>query len=121
MSMRLRWNHDRFALGQNRSARRSLRVPRAQMLVILEFPIQQPLRIGGGDPSALLGNADRHNFVFVFVDGVEDRCGRQQRDLMLSTASAKQNADSKFFHDSSVWTRVALRVNRRVGSQLLES
>src|ERR1700690_2740065 len=119
--MWLGWNHDRLAFGQNRSPRSRLRITGTQMLVVLNFSTQQPFRIRCRHPSTLFGDADRNNFVLVFVDGVKNRRGREQRDLVLSTAPSKQNADPKFFHDLSVWTRTAFRVNRRVGSQLLES
>src|ERR1700691_1897399 len=78
------------------------------MLAFLKFSLQSPLRIGGGSPSAFLGDADRHNFVFTFVDRAKHRCGREQRDLMLPTPSAKQDADSNLFHGVNVPYRIFL-------------
>src|SRR5580704_1832907 len=106
MSLWLGGDDDRFALGQNCRSRSRLRIASTQMLVILEFSTKQPLRIGRSDPSALLGDADGHYFVLVFVDGVENRRGREQGDLMLSTAPAKQNANSKFFHSFNAGYRI---------------
>src|ERR1700674_506894 len=115
MPLRLRRHHNRFALGQNRSPSSRFRITSTKMCGAgaraRRFPTQQPFRIVGGDPSALLGDADGHNFVFIFVDGVENRRGREQRDFMLSAAPTKQNADSNFFHDLSVWTRGRFAVN----------
>ena len=91
-------NDDRFTLGQNSRSRSCLGIARTQMFVILKFALQQPLRIGRSDPSTLLGDAYGHNFVFIFVDGVENRRGREQRDFMLTAAPAKQDSDSNFLH-----------------------
>src|SRR5580692_9660118 len=106
MFLRLRRHHNRFAFGQNRSSGSRLGIAGTKMLVILNFSLQQPLRISRGDPSALLGDADGHNFVFIFVDGVENRRGREQGDLMLTAAPAKQDADSNFLHGLNVAYRI---------------
>src|SRR5277367_1206121 len=98
MFMRLRGHDDRLALGQNGRSRSRIGIARAQMLVILKFSTQQPLRIVRRDPAAVLGNADGHNFVFILVNGVKDGRCREQRNLMLPAASAKENADSNFPH-----------------------
>ena len=56
----------------------------------------------GGKPAAFLGNADGHDFIFVFVDGVNNGGGGEQRDFVLSAAPAKKDADAKLLHDYSV-------------------
>ncbi len=50
-----------------------------------------------GQPAALPGDADGGYVELVAVDGPQNRCGRQQRDLMLAAAPAKKNAYAKFF------------------------
>ena len=87
--MRLRGNHDRFALRQNRGASSRLGITGTQMGVIFDFSAEQSFRIGRRHPAALLRDTDGHHFIFVFVDGGEDRRGRQQGDFVLSAASAK--------------------------------
>src|SRR4249919_1647828 len=70
----------------------------------------------GRQPSALFGDADRDNFIFRFVDGVDNGRGRKQRDLVLPTSAAEKNSYAEFLHDISVWTRRQDGVNRRYGS-----
>jgi hypothetical protein len=89
------------------------------MRVVFKFSLEQSLCVSRGDPSALLRDANRHDFIFIFVDGVENGCSGEQRDFMLSAAAAKENADSNFFHDLSVWTRDARGVNCGLDSLLL--
>jgi len=55
------------------------------------------LRIGRCHPSSLFGDADGHDFIFVFVDGVENRRGREQRDFMLSLRPPKRMPTRIFF------------------------
>jgi len=105
MPLRLRRNHDGFAFGQDCGPGCGVGITGTEMLVILKLSLQEAFRIGGSDPAAFFGDSDGDDFVFVFIDGVEDRRGRKQRDLMLSAAPAEQDANSKFFHDLSVWTR----------------
>src|SRR5580698_700745 len=76
------------------------------MFTFLKFSLQQPLRIRSSHPSTFLSDADGHHFVFVFVDGVENRRSRKQRDLMLPTAPAKQDADSNLFHGLNMPYRI---------------
>jgi len=75
MPMRLRRHDDGLSLGQDGRAWRRIGVAGAQMLLILKFAAQQALRVRGRDPSAFFGDADRYDFVFRFVNGVENRCG----------------------------------------------
>ena len=51
--------------------------------------MQETLGIGGGQPTTLLADADRDDFVLALIDGVKDRCSGEQRYLVLSTAAAK--------------------------------
>ena len=68
---------------------------------------EQAVRIAGGEPAALLGDADRHHIELAAVDGVEDGGGGEQRDLMLAAAPAKEDADAEFFgHCSSIFAQV---------------
>ena len=53
------------------------------------FSMQETLGIGGGQPTTLLADADRDDFVLALIDGVKDRCSGEQRYLVLSTAAAK--------------------------------
>src|ERR1700722_2801062 len=75
------------------------------------FSPEQTFGIGRGHPSSLLGDADGHYLVFIFVDGVENRRGRKQRDFMLAAAATKEYAHANFFHELLVWTRSACGVN----------
>ena len=43
----------------------------------------------GSEPAAFFGDADGHHFIFVFIDCVEYRCGRKQRNFVLSAAAAE--------------------------------
>src|SRR5205807_950815 len=89
-----------FAFGEKRRARSGLRVSSAELPGILAgcFPQQQELRIRRRQPAAFLGDTNRHNFIFVFIDSVENRGGGEQRDFVLAAASAKENTDANFFH-----------------------
>src|SRR5579864_2062546 len=63
------------------------------------FSLQQALGMCGGDPTALLRDADGDDFALLLVDRVEDGRGRQKRDLVLAATPAKQHSHPKFFHD----------------------
>ena len=54
-----------------------------------------------GNPAAFLGDADRDDIELRFIDCVEDRSGGEQRDLMLTAATAEEDADAKFFQNRS--------------------
>ena len=62
-----------------------------------QLALQQILRVSRRQPAPILGDADGHDFIFVFVDGVENRRSREQRNLMLAAAPAKKNSDAKSF------------------------
>jgi hypothetical protein len=54
-------------------------------------------------PMALLVDGDGDDFEALAVDGLEDRVGGEQRDLMLAGAAAEEDADAEFFlHDFSL-------------------
>ncbi len=57
---------------------------------------QQALRISGGEPLALLGDADGDDFVLCAVDGFEDGGGGEEGDFMLAGAAAEEDADAEF-------------------------
>jgi hypothetical protein len=52
------------------------------------------LGFGGGEPLALLGDADGDYFVFCAIDGVEDGGGGEEGDLVLAGAAAEEDADA---------------------------
>src|SRR5262249_26523630 len=66
--------------------------------IVQGFAPQEALGMRRRQPSPFLGDADRHYFIFVFIDGLEDGGRGKQRDLMLATAPAKENADAEFLH-----------------------
>ena len=55
---------------------------------------EEVLGFGGGEPLALFGDADGDDFVFCAVDGVEDRGGGEEGDLVLAGAAAEEDADA---------------------------
>ncbi len=57
---------------------------------------QKVLGVGGGEPLALLGDADGDDFVFCLVDGFEDGGGGEEGDLVLAGAAAEEDADAEF-------------------------
>ena len=69
---------------------------------------QKLLGVFRSEPAALLGDADWNNFVFRFIDCVENRRRREQRHFVLAAASAKKNAHSQFCHKELVWASAAL-------------
>ena len=98
--------HDHgFSAGEHGRAGRGFGISGAQVLGLVDrLALQQSFRGAGGEPAAFLGDADRHDFVFAFIDGVDHGRGREQRDFVLTAASAEQNSHAQFFHDDSVWT-----------------
>jgi hypothetical protein len=54
--------------------------------------------VGGRDPVALLGDADGGDLILFGIDGLENGCSREQRDLMLAAAAAEEDAYAEFFH-----------------------
>ena len=63
-----------------------------------QLALQQILGVIRSQPAAVFGDADGHDLVFIFIDGLQNRRGREQRNLVLSTAPAEKNADPKLFH-----------------------
>ena len=112
-------NHHRLARGQQRCPGSSLRIAGAKLRrlcgtdtpfgsaqgrpVRLLFAFQQSLRMFRGEPSTVFRDADGNDFVFCFIDCLQNRRRRQQRYFMLAAASAKEDANSKFCHAISVW------------------
>ena len=89
----LGWNDDCFPRREHCGSGSRLRIAGAQMLgIVRRFAFEQPLGVARGDPSALFGDADRHDFVFCFIDRIHDRRSREQRNFVLATATAKQNS-----------------------------
>ena len=60
--------------------------------------MQQSLGIRGRQPAAIFRDADRHHFIFIWIDRFENRSRREQRNFVLAAASAKKNAHPQFFH-----------------------
>ena len=66
----------RLPLSQQRGARRRVGIAGPEMARIVGgLAVQQALGGAGGQPAALLGDADRHHVVFVLVDCVENGGG----------------------------------------------
>jgi hypothetical protein len=59
--------------------------------------IEQAEGLRAAEPAALLVDGDGDDLVALAVDGLEDGCGREQRDFMLAGAATKENADAEFF------------------------
>jgi hypothetical protein len=57
-----------------------------------------------GEPSAFFRDPNRHNFKPSFVDCIEYRGRRQQRNFMLAAPSTEKNSDTKFLQDRSPLT-----------------
>ena len=55
-------------------------------------PFSRPVRVRGRQPAALLGDADGRYVELLAIDRPQNRCRRQQRNLMLAAAPAKKNA-----------------------------
>jgi hypothetical protein len=51
---------------------------------------------------ALLGDADRHSFIFVGIEAANDRSRGCKRNLMLAGAAAEEDADAETFVGSHV-------------------
>src|SRR5271157_925017 len=60
---------------------------------------QQALGVRGRDPSSLLGDADGHDVVLLLINRFQDRGRRQQRNLVLAAAPAKQYTNPEFLHE----------------------
>lgn len=67
-------------------------------------------------PAAVLRDPDWYDLVLLFIDCIQNRCGRKQRYLVLSAAAAKKYTHPYLVHDFPVWTRGQLCVNHRYGS-----
>lgn len=70
---------------------RSLRVTNA-------FSPEQALGIGCCHPTTFFADADRNNFVLVFIDGIEDGSSGKKGNFVLAAAASEQNADLDFLH-----------------------
>ena len=53
---------------------------------------QLPVYIVAGQPFAGFGNANRHDLVFLAIDGIHYPSGGRETDLVLATLSPKNNA-----------------------------
>jgi hypothetical protein len=110
-------HHDRLAAREYGCRLRHIGITGAQVSRLKhEFARQQILRVLGGEPAAILGDADRHDFILLSIDCVENGRGREQRDFVFAAAPAEKNSNSKLFHDDLVCTGRQLRVNRWDGS-----
>src|SRR5208282_5724485 len=98
----------RFARGQQRRPRSSLRIARPKVGLcgagaLARVALQQSLRMFRREPSAVFCDADRNHFVFGFINCVQNGGRREQRHFMLATASAKEDANPNLCHELSVW------------------
>src|ERR1039458_7253438 len=97
---RLRRYHHRLSPSQHRRGLSGFRVASTQVARLKDqLALQQVLGVLRREPAPVLGDADGHDFVFVFVDGLEHRRGREQRNLMLPAPPAKKTSDPKLFHN----------------------
>ena len=55
----------------------------------LKFACEQIFGMLGGQPASFFGDADGNDVIFLFIDGVENGCGGEQRNFMLSAAAAE--------------------------------
>ena len=53
---------------------------------------EEAMGFAGGEPLALLGDADGDYFVLCAIDGVQDRGGGEEGDLVLAGAAAEEDA-----------------------------
>src|SRR5258708_18323963 len=83
---------------------------------LARLPRQQSFGIRRGHPLALFGDADRNDLIFILINGLENRRGREQRNFVLAAASAEKDAYTEFLHRLSAWTRGWIFVNRRSDS-----
>ena len=87
---RLRRNNDRFASRQDGGRLGDLRIACSQIACLEhELAGQKIFGVLGREPASIFGDADGNDFVLFFIDCVENGCGREQRDLVLPTTSAK--------------------------------
>jgi len=64
--------------------------------------VEQALGLRAAEPAALLVDGDGDDIVALAVDGLEDGGGREQRDLVLAGAAAKENSDAESFLHGAV-------------------
>ena len=108
-----RRHNDAVAGSQHCRSGRGLRISGAQMrranVFLRGLASQQILGVQRRHPAAIFGNADRNNFIFRFIDCLQDRCRREQRNFMFAAASAEKNSYPQFFHSlySAVLTHFA--------------
>ena len=57
---------------------------------------EEVLGAAGGEPLALLGDADGDDFVLGLVDGFEDGGGGEEGDFVLAGAAAEEDSDTEF-------------------------
>ena len=76
---RLRRDDHGFAPRQHRGCGRGLGIAGAQLARLQDdLALQQVFRVFRGQPAPVFGDADGHDFVFIFIDRVENRRGREQ-------------------------------------------
>ena len=98
LGLRDRGNNHGAPGGQHRGSGGRLRITCAQVLGRFLFTAQQVFRMIGGQPAAVFGDADGHHFIFVFINGLQHRCRREQRNFVLAAAAAKQDSHAAFLH-----------------------
>ena len=98
-ALRFGRNDHSLAGGQNRGSERGFGVSGPQMgRGRRRLSLQQQFRITRGQPAAFLGDADRHDFKLALVNGTNDGCGGEQRDLVLSAPPPEKDANAQFLH-----------------------
>ncbi len=55
----------------------------------LKLACEQIFGMLGGEPASFFGDADGNDFVFLFINGVENGGGGEQGDFVLSAAAAE--------------------------------
>ena len=77
-------------------------------------------RVIGGEPTAIPGNPNQMDIVFILVHGLKNRRRRQQRDFMFAAATAKENAYAQFFHGSGMKVQCTAKTKTSCMSKLIQ-
>src|SRR6267154_6059776 len=62
------------------------------------FPLQQCFGVTCRHPEAIFRDSNRDNVILALVDGVENRGGGEQGNLMFTRAAAEKDTYAEFLH-----------------------